>query len=149
MNEICPGCGTQWRDGITCEAHFHQMLYWEHENPANWEVHHLMVLCYHLQHPSLYAPDGLATSKNLLVTFVDGGVSPQEVRVQSRDIVDSGKRKFKITATPDLHGAYANPIRWSMTTADVIDAGIDGYIDSGYAWAKSTLEALKSSGNLD
>ena len=51
--ERCPECGAVLHDGETCEAYFHQMLFWEAENPANGEVHHLAVLCYHLQHPHL------------------------------------------------------------------------------------------------
>ncbi len=43
-----------------------------------------MVLGYHLQHPSLYAPDGLEYSLQLLVGFVERGVSPQQVRERSR-----------------------------------------------------------------
>lgn len=53
-SQRCAECGAAWTNGQTCEDHFHQMLFWEAENPrAGAEVHHLMVLCYHLQHPSL------------------------------------------------------------------------------------------------
>jgi hypothetical protein len=120
------------------------MLFWEAENSALGEVHHLMVLCYHLQHPSLYSPEGLEYSKGLLVDFVERGLSTEEVRQRSRDQVDSGKRIWKITGTPASHGAYEHPIRWTMTAADVIAAGVDHYCDSVRSWAQAIYEALES-----
>ena len=148
MSEHCPECGALWRDGVTCADHFHQMLFWENEDSANWAVHHLTVLCYHLQHPSLYAPDGLEHATGLLIKFVDEGVDPRVLRVQMRDEVDSGKRQFKITATADAHGAYAHPVTWTMTTADVVAGGIERYIELVNAWARSMLADLRASGNL-
>src|SRR5688500_17798962 len=90
----CPECGAL-QDEQTCEQRFHSAtggLYWESEDPALGVVHHLMVLCYHLQHPSLYSPEGLRFGRQLLADFVEGGVSPQEVRGRERDRLDSGKR---------------------------------------------------------
>lgn len=45
MSESIPHCaeyGKSWQDEISCQDYFYQMLYWEAENPALWEVHHLM-----------------------------------------------------------------------------------------------------------
>jgi Family of unknown function (DUF5946) len=148
MSQQCPDCGAEWRDDKTCEDDFHQMLFWEGENPSYWAVHHLMVLCYHLQHPCLYSADGLAEGKRLLVEFVQNGVSPQEVRRLNKDRVDSGKRTWKIKATATSKGTYANPIQWTMTAADVTAGGPESYCDSVRKWAQSTFEALKASGNI-
>ncbi len=148
-NQSCPECGAPWTDGSSCQDYFHQMGFWEIEHMSvNGVVHHLMVLCYHLQHPSLYAPDGLRHATGLLVDFVERGVSPQTVRIRDRDKVDSGRRKFKIKATADSHGAYAHPVVWTMTAADVIARGEPNYVASVRAWAQSVLDALKASGNL-
>src|SRR5687768_7700364 len=117
----CPECGAIWTEDTTCETHFHQMLYWEQEHQLP-EVHHLMVLSYYLQHPHLYSPEGLKHSQALLVDFVVNGITPQQIRQRDRDKVDSGKRKFKIAGTPELHGSYEPPVRWSMTAADVVTA---------------------------
>lgn len=144
----CPECGAAWRDGKTCRDHFHQMLAWEWEDPRNWVVHHLMVLSYHMQHPILYSPEGLDGGKQLLVDFVERGVTPEEARRRNRDAVDSGNRGFKITARPGRQGAYERPVAWTMTTTDVIAAGIERYVESVTAWAESILVALRSSGNL-
>ncbi len=72
----CPDCGAAHATGVTCQDDFHQMLFWEAEEPARGEVHHLMVLCYHLQHPGLYSPAGLQHALGLLEDFVVRGQSP-------------------------------------------------------------------------
>lgn len=146
--EACPECGASWADGKTCEQDFHQMLFWEAENPALGVVHHLMVLCYHLQHPSLYSPDGIKTGKDLLVGFLEQGLSPQEIRRRNSAQLDSGARKFKITARPGSIGSYEHPVKWTMTAADVTAGGADHYIDNVQAWARSVYDALVKSGNL-
>ena len=85
------------------------MLFWEAEYPAYGEVHHLMVLCYYLQHPSLYSPAGLHEARRLLAEFVERGTAPFEVRQRNRDRVDSSKRDWKITGTPAAQGSYQQP----------------------------------------
>lgn len=144
----CPACGAALNPGTTCDAYFHQMLYWEAENPANWDVHHLTVLCYHLQHPHLYSREGLVESLRLLVAFVDEGVSPAEMRRRSRDRVDSGKRSWNITATTASVGAYQQPVAWTMTAADVVAAGETNYTASVRAWAWAILDTLTASGDV-
>jgi hypothetical protein len=141
---ICPECGTVWTSGQTCEGCFHQMLYWETEFPANGEVHHLMVLCYYLQHPSLYSPAGLHEARQLLQEFVDRGTSPAVVRQRNREHVDSGKRDWKITGTPASRGSYDPPIQWTMTAIDVVAGGSDTYCDNVRVWARLISEALKA-----
>lgn len=145
---VCPECGAAWHDEKTCQDHFHQMLAWEWEHPAYWEVHHLMVLCYHLQHPSLYTPEGLNGGIQLVADFVERGVTPQETRRQHRAAVDSGARTWKMKGTPASHGAYDPPVQWTITAANVTAGGADNYCDNVRAWARSVYEALKSSGKI-
>jgi hypothetical protein len=146
--ELCPECGAAGRGGKRCEDDFHQMLAWESEDPTLWEVHHLMVLCYHLQHPSLYSPDGLAWAKGMLVEFVEHDVTTEDMRRRNRTRLDSGNRKWKIKGTPDLHGSYAQPVQWTMTASDVTAGTTSDYCDNVRAWARSVLVSLKASGNL-
>jgi hypothetical protein len=112
------------------------------------EVHHLTVLCYHLQHPSLYSQAGLAEAKNLLVEFLEKGSSPAEVRSHNRDRVDSRRRTWKIKATPGSHGVYTHPVRWRVTAANVIAAGPNRYPDTVRSWARAVLEDLKSNAEI-
>jgi hypothetical protein len=123
------------------------MLFWEAEYPAYGVVHHLMVLCYHLQHPTLYSPEGLSTAKHLLVEFVERGVSPAEIRQRNRARLDSSQRKWKIKGTPASHAAYDPLVQWRTTAADVTAGGPDNYCDNVRAWARSVYEALKAAGH--
>jgi hypothetical protein len=106
------------------------------------------VLGYHLQHPSLYAADGLTEGKRLLVEFLQKGTSTEEIRRQNKARVDSGKRNWKIKATATSQGAYAHPVEWKMTAADVVVGGADLYCENVEEWARLMLEALKVSGNI-
>jgi hypothetical protein len=147
--ERCPECGASWADGITCEESFHQMGIWEYEDPTVYpHTHHLMVLCYHLQHPSLYSPEGLDWGRRLLVDFLERGLSPQEVRRKYRLAVDSGNRSYKITGSADSHGAYRQPVTWEITAVDVTRRGAQSFVASVGEWARSVLESLRASGNL-
>jgi len=142
---ICPECGASWAGNPTCQECFHQMLFWEAEDPPLGVVHHLMVLCYHLQHPSLMSAEGLANQIRLLADFVEGGVTPAEVRRTSRPQVDSGKRTWKITARPGDTGRHEPPVVWQMLAVDVVAAGKDRYIESVRRWAEQTHAALRRS----
>jgi hypothetical protein len=120
---LCPECGAAWPEGMDCPQGFYQMLYWEAENPALGGVHHLMALCYHLQHPSLYSPEGLEAAKKLIHAFVVEGARPQEARRKLRGEVDSSRRKWKVTAAGERCAAHAAPVKWTMTAADVVAGG--------------------------
>jgi hypothetical protein len=122
------------------------MLFWEFDDAALGVVHHLMVLCYHLQHPHLMSPDGLDGQKHLLRDFLLG-VTTEQVRRRDRDRVDSSKRTFKIKAAPDSYGSYARPIQWTMPAAEVVAAGKTQYIASIQQWARTIDTALTESGN--
>lgn len=125
------------------------MLYWENEDPANLAVHHLTVLCYHLQHPSLYSPEGLTVAKRLLVDFLERGLSPLEVRRLAGPAVDSGRRRFKIAATAARHGAYRRPVVWSMTVANVIEGGAGRCCENVRTWSRSILDELRVRGEME
>ena len=139
----CPECGAPWPDDQTCRDYFHQLLFWENEDPARGEVHHLMVLCYHLQHPSLYSAEGLTHARGLLVDFVERGLSPAEVRANNREHVASGRRDWSVTARPGNHGAYERPVVWTMTIADVVAGGAERYFESVQAWANTVSDSLR------
>lgn len=136
----CPDCGAIWQDDETCETYFHQMLFWENDDPRNGVVHHLMVLAYHIQHPGKYSPEGLRYSIDLLNEFVEKETPPAYIRQRMRDEVNSGKREWRVTGGGGAHG---RPIPWTMTAADVIAGGIDAYIENVTAWARSIHASLQ------
>ena len=144
-SQRCAECGAIWIDGQTCEDNFHQMLYWEAENPGyGAEVHHLMVLCYYLQHASLYSPAGLNEARGLLKEFVERGTSPVEVRKRNRARVDSSQRDWKIRGTANSHGSYDHTVAWLMTVADVVAGGSEKYCDNVKGWARLVNDTLKT-----
>ncbi|MBZ0275955.1 MAG: DUF5946 family protein [Anaerolineae bacterium] len=141
---FCPECGAVWTDGKTCTDYFHLLGFWELDHQL-YDVHHLMVICYHVQHPSLYSPEALQAAQQMLVEFVEGGVSPQMMRQRLNPAADSGQRAYRIKGTPESHGVHIYPITWSMTVADVTSGGIENYYASIRAWAKSVLRDLRES----
>ncbi|HEX2916781.1 MAG TPA: DUF5946 family protein [Chloroflexia bacterium] len=147
--KICPECGATWQEGKTCQDDFHQMLYWENEYPGLGKVHNYLVLCYYIQHPSLYSPEGLRNAMQLMVDFHQNGLSTEEVRQRNRSKVSSTNRNWKIKATPTSHGAYQYPVQWPMRAADVIAGGPENYCENVRKWAASMYEALTTSGNYN
>lgn len=146
--QACPECGTRGQAEKTCQDDFNQMLYWENENSHNWEVHHLMVLSYYIQHSNLYSLEGLKGAIHLLAEFLGTNITPQEVRQRDRSKVSSNTRSHKIKGTTASQGAYTRPVAWTQTAASVVANGIDNYCVSVRAWARSIYDALKASGNF-
>ena len=119
------------------------MLFWEAENPAyGVQMHHLMVLCYHLQHPSLYSPEGLDYARQLLVEFLERGTTPELIRRHNRSSLDSSRRRWKIKGAGERRGSYSHVMHWPMTAADVIAGGVEGYCDGVRRWARSIQDTL-------
>ena len=146
-SERCPECGTDWSAGLTCTRHFHQMGAWELDNQL-YAVHHLMVLSYHLQHPSLYSPQTLNDAKQMLAQFLEGGVTPQQMRQRIARAADSSVRAHKITGTPDSHGEYPHAVMWTMTAADVTAGGVENFYANVREWAASILASLRQAGEV-
>jgi hypothetical protein len=119
------------------------MLAWEIEEPKNLQVHHLTVLCYYLQHPALYSPEGLQHGRSLLKKFVVHNEKPQVIRQQAKSTLASDKRTWKIKGTADSHGTYSPPIKWQMTAADIIESGIENYIQNIHRWSRLIYDQLQ------
>ena len=148
MDAQCSECGAVWQGEFTCLDHFHQMLAWEFEDPGGaGAVHHLSVLCYNLQHPSVYSHDALMGAKTLLARYVMDGASPQQTRIEHKQVLDSGKRTYKIRGAPEAHSSYSSPVVWTITIGDITAGGLDGYCERVETWARSVYEALLISGN--
>jgi hypothetical protein len=143
----CPDCGASLALSETCETNFFQMLYWENEFPEYGEqVHHLIVLCYHVQHPGLYSKDGLAFGLALLDEFVNRGATPQRMGKHIRSSMVQRGRKLRVGGTAENHGEYPTPITWSFTTADVIREGHQAYCLNVQRWAEAILADLEGQG---
>ena len=132
---ICPDCGAP---EMTCETHFHEFLVKEFEDPRYGAVHHLTVATYMLQHSSKLTREGWPHERELLREFLVENKSPTFVRKQNKDLVDSGKRKFKITSKDGL--PVINKTAWTKTILDVRMESAEVYCEDVTAWARSTLE---------
>jgi hypothetical protein len=148
MGQSCPECRTGWPDALTCEDAFHQALAWDFEDSRAGSVHHLTVLCYHLQHPSLYSSEGLKCAEGLLVEFLEKGKTPEIVRRENYETVQNNRRNWSIMSSGSNTSAYGTPPMWNMSIRDVVTGGIGNYPEKVRAWAESILRALKESGNI-
>jgi hypothetical protein len=63
---------------------------------------------------------------------------PAFIRKQNKDLVDSGKRKFKIKSRDGL--PVINKTTWTNTILDVRTENAEVYCEDVTAWARSTLE---------
>ena len=144
QDTICPECGAEWRDGLTCDDHFYQMLAWDFENAEDaWSVHHLTVLCFHIQHPSRYSPEGLQGALELLDDAVNKGLTAADLREKVAPLADSATRTTHILS----HGTAAShgrTINWPIIAADITRGGAVGYTDRVRAWAQSIQTALET-----
>jgi hypothetical protein len=145
--EICPVCGATLEDGQACIDYFHIILGWELDYQL-YDVHHLAVLSYYLQHPALCSPEWLEGAKTQLVDFLEKGVTPQQMRKQISKSVASDTRTFKIAGTPEHHGEYQHAVVWQMRVDDVVRGEIDDYYASVQRWAAGILDTLRASGNM-
>ena len=144
---ICNECGAQWENDVKCEDHFYQMLYWEAENLSFIQVHHLAVLSYYLQHPSLYSPEGLNAAKQLLAEIIEEGITPAAARKRVAIKFEIANQKPKIKAREDAKGSYKEPVKWSMVAGDVVAGGETGYCENIRKWSQYIYETLKDTGN--
>jgi hypothetical protein len=142
----CASCGAPLPEGGACIDRFHLLLAWEWEY-AVYDVHHLLVLCYYVQHPHLYSRAGLACALELLTAFVTDEAHPAVMRERIAPAAASGVRTTPITARPGDEGRFAHPVVWTMTARDVVENGPAAYYSSVHAWAASALASLRASHN--
>ena len=132
---ICPDCGAP---EMTCETRFHEFLVKEFEDAGYGTVHHLTVATYMLQHSSKLTREGWLYERELLREFLVENKPPAFIRKQNKDLVDSGKRKFKIKSRDGL--PVINKTEWTKTILDVRMENAEVYCEDVTAWARSALD---------
>jgi len=132
---ICPDCGAP---EMTCETRFHEFLVKEFEDAGYGTVHHLTVATYMLQHSSKLTREGWLYERELLREFLVENKPPAFIRKQNKDLVDSGKRKFKIKSRDGL--PVINKTAWTKTILDVRMESAEVYCEDVTAWARSALD---------
>jgi hypothetical protein len=131
----CPECGAP--DQL-CHSRFDEFLVLEFTYEGYGAVHHLTVAAYMVQHSSKLTREGWLFERNLLREFLVENKPPAYIRKQNKDVVDSGKRNFKIKSrdgTPVI-----NKTTWKKTILDVRAENADVYCEDITVWATSVLE---------
>ena len=131
----CPECGAR---EFSCQTSFDEFLVLEFTDTDYFAVHHVTVSAYMLQHSSKLTREGWLFELDLLREFLIENKPPAFIRKQNKDIVDSGKRKFKIKSRDGL--PVINETTWTKTILDVRTENAEIYCEDVTAWARSVLE---------
>jgi hypothetical protein len=131
----CPECGAP--DNL-CHTRFDEFLVLEFTDAGYGAVHHLTVAAFMVQHSSKMTREGWLFERGLLREFLVENKPPAYIRKQNKDVVDSGKRTFKIKSKTGL--PVINKITWAKTILDVRMENPEVYCEDIAAWARSVLE---------
>jgi hypothetical protein len=135
----CPECGAP---ETLCKHCFDEFLILEFTDTGYGVVHHLTVTAYMLQHSSKLTREGWLYERELLREFLVENKPPEFIRKQIRDLVDSGKRKFKIASKDGL--PVINKFTWTKTILNVRAENAEIYCADVITWAKSVLEEAEA-----
>ena len=137
----CPHCGARLIGVEQCRDYFDGCLEKEFVDPGYGAVHHLTVPAYMLQHPDALSERGWRESRNVLAAFLIEGKTPAQVRAQirvgSRDGLDSGRRSWSLTKGPKLR--LPQSIQWTRTIAQVDRSSAATYCRDIEIWARAVL----------
>ena len=131
----CPECGA--KDNL-CQTRFDEFLALEFSDAAYGALHHLTVATFMLQHSSRLSREGWLYERELLREFLVENKSPELIRRQNKDWVDSGKRKFKFASKDGR--PIINKVTWTKTILDIRAKNAEVYCKDIKAWARSVLE---------
>ena len=131
----CPECSAP--DNL-CQTRFDEFLILEFTDAGYGAVHHLTVATYMVQHSSKLTREGWLFERDLLREFLVENKPPAFIRKQNKELVDSGKRKFKIKSRDGL--PVINKTTWAKTILDVRAENTEIYCEDINTWAGSVLE---------
>lgn len=140
----CPECGAP---GTQCQTRFDEFLVLEFTDAGYGAVHHLTVAAYMLQHSSKLTREGWLHMRELLREFLVENKSPAFIRKQNRDVVDGGKRGFKITSRSGERLIAKS--EWTRTICDVRAETAGFYCADIEAWARAVLADAHTVGEMD
>jgi hypothetical protein len=135
----CPECGAA---ETLCQIRFDEFLVLEFTDAAYGAVHHLTVAAYMLQHSRRLTREGWLYERELLSEFLVENKLPSFIRKQNKDLVDNGKRKFKITSRDGL--PVINKSKWANTILDVSIKNAEVYCADVTAWARSVFDEVEA-----
>jgi len=131
----CLECGAP---ETLCQTRFGEFLVLEFTDAGYGAVHHLTVTAYMIQHSSKLTREGWLHERGLLHEFLVENKPPAFIRKQNKDLVDSGKRTFKIKSRDGK--PVINKSSWTKTILDVRTENAEIYCADVTAWARAVLE---------
>lgn len=135
----CPECDAP--DSL-CKTRFDEFLVLEFTDAGYGAVHHLTVATYMLQHSSKLSREGWLHERELLREFLVENKPPAFIRRKNKDLVDSGKRTFKIKSKDGK--PVISKTTWTKTILDVRTENAEVYCEDVTAWARSVLEEAEA-----
>ena len=142
MSQKCPLCGAEYPAGESCQDRFSRCMALEYENPAAYgAVHHLTVTCYMLQH-NAYSREVWLEARKMLSQFIQGGVTPADMRKRNRSRFDNAHRAWSVTKGARL--SEFETIVWSCTIADLRLDDPETYCSDVRLWAIRILSDTKT-----
>jgi hypothetical protein len=131
----CPECDAP--DNL-CQERFDEFLVLEFTDAGYGIVHHLTVAAYMIQHSNKLTREGWLHERDLLKEFLVANKPPAFIRKQNKDLVDSGKRTFKIKSRDGK--PVIDKTTWTKTILDVRTENAEVYCEDIITWARSVLE---------
>jgi hypothetical protein len=145
----CPECKAPLISVKSCQDYFNQMLAWDFEDfKGAGRLHHLTVLCYYLQHPSHYSPEGLKEAVTILKKAIENTLSDKKLYQEESEVFSSSKRTWNVTGTSKNYGKYSSVIKWTITVSEVVKDGVIKYPEHVQQWANAIYSDLKTAGEL-
>jgi hypothetical protein len=133
----CLECGA-----LDCQIYFDEFLVLEFTDAGYGSVHHLTVAAYMLQHSSKLTREGWLHERELLREFLVENKPPAFIRKQNKDLVDSGKRTFKIKSRDGK--SIITKTTWTKTILEVRTESAEVYCADVTAWAWAVLEDVQT-----
>ena len=126
----------------SCQVRFDEFLILEFTDAGYGAVHHLTVATYMLQHSSKLTSEGCFHMRELLREFLVENKPPAFIRKRNKDLVDSGKRKFKIKSKDGLPVIKKNT--WTKTILDIRIENAEVYCEDVTMWARAVLDEAEA-----
>jgi len=142
----CPECGGLLPEGATCDDLLVLVSQWEQDDfVVRGADHHLLVLCWQLQHPARFTDASLEWARRGLTAVIREGASADDLRSEAP--ASSGGAP---TAPPPLRaqdvrrdGNVIHLGQRPSTLPDVVAEGPDALPGSIRSWAAAVLERLE------
>lgn len=139
---VCEECGAELPWTQSCDELLMQVSQWEQTDfPTRGAEHHLLVICWQLQHPSRFSTESLAWARESLRRAMIDGASLEELRAEP----EPAPPARSMPAPPPKYIRDGDVLRMQRrlgTLADVVTEGLEALPGSIRRWASVVLEQV-------